>query len=248
MIITLRLIEITTLSTLKMDTPGYLEDQKLQGTPGFFSELWTAKNGLFSGALTAMGVAFTAIFLGTVLGVFIGITLAYGKQPGRFIARVYTDVIRGIPLLALILANFYLLSVVGVNLNALQAGVLSLGIFCSSHVGEMVRGGLQNLPVGQTEAAQSIGLNFTQTFRYVLLPQALRQILPTWTNTAVEIVKGTTLISVIGLSEIILATQQVIARNFQTLNFYAFAGLIYFIICFSIERLGKHVEKKIAIK
>jgi polar amino acid transport system permease protein len=112
----------------------------------------------------------------------------------------------------------------------------------------MLRGGLQNIPKGQTEAAKAVGLSFSQTFIFVTLPQALRQVLPTWVNTAVETVKGSTLISLIGVVEITLVMQQIIGRNFLTMQFYALAGLIYFLICFSIERAGKYVEKKVAIK
>ena len=102
--------------------------------------------------------------------------------------------------------------------------------------------------MGQTEAAKAVGLSFFQTFLFVTLPQALRQILPSWINTAVEIVKGSTLVSLIGVVEITLVTQQIIGRNFLTMQFYAVAGLIYFLIGFSIERTGKFVEKKVAIK
>jgi len=112
----------------------------------------------------------------------------------------------------------------------------------------MTRGGLQNLHKGQSEAAMALGLSFPQTFLAVLMPQALRQILPTWINTVIETVKGSTLVSIIGVVEITLVTQQIIARNFLTMKFYAVCALIYFCIGFSIERAGKYVEKKIAIK
>jgi polar amino acid transport system permease protein len=114
-------------------------------------------------------------------------------------------------------------------------------------VGEIVRGALQAIPTGQTEAAKSIGLTFRQTFTSVLLPQALRQILPTWVNTATEIVKASTLLSIIGVVELLLSVQQVISRNFLTLEFYFFAGFVYIVINFSIERAGRYVERKVAI-
>jgi polar amino acid transport system permease protein len=161
---------------------------------------------------------------------------------------VYVDVIRGIPVLVLILTIYFVLPAIRINFTALQAGITSLAVFSSAQVAEMLRGGLQNIPKGQTEAAKAVGLGFFQTFVFVSLPQALRQVLPTWVNTAVETVKGSTLISLIGVVEITLVMQQIIGRNFLTMQFYALAGLIYFIICFSIERAGKFVEKKVAIK
>jgi polar amino acid transport system permease protein len=112
----------------------------------------------------------------------------------------------------------------------------------------MLRGALLAIHRGQTEAAMAIGLTFRQTFQSVLMPQALRQILPTWVNAATEMVKASTLLSVIGVVELLLATQQVISRNFLSLEFYFFAGFVYFVIDFSIERLGRFVETKVAFR
>ncbi|MCH8999160.1 MAG: amino acid ABC transporter permease [Proteobacteria bacterium] len=133
------------------------------------------------------------------------------------------------------------------TLTAFEAGVFALTLFCSSHVGEIVRGALQAIPKGQTEAARAIGLTFGQIFVYVLLPQAMRQMLPTWVNTATEIVKASTLLSIIGVVELLLSIQQIISRNFLSLEFYFFAGFIYFLINFGIEKLGRSIERKVAI-
>jgi polar amino acid transport system permease protein len=113
-------------------------------------------------------------------------------------------------------------------------------------VGEIVRGALQAIPKGQTEAAKAIGLTFPETFIYVLAPQALRQILPAWVNTAAEMVKASTLLSIIGIGELLLSTQEVIARTFMSLPFYFLAGALYFLINFGIESLGRLVEKKMS--
>ncbi|WP_258548770.1 amino acid ABC transporter permease [Thalassospira profundimaris] len=192
-------------------------------------------------------ISVSSVVLGTILGVFVGLAMTYGQRWLRFIVRLYIDFLRGTPVFVLILACFYVLSVVGVDLTAFQAGVLALTLFCSSHVGEIVRGALSAIAVGQTEAAKSIGLTFMQTFVYVLLPQALRQILPTWVNTATEIVKASTLLSIIGVVELLLATQQVIARTYLSLEFYLFAGFVYFLLNFVIEQAGRAVERRISI-
>lgn len=215
---------------------------------GFYNELWVSKAMIFRGIYMCLFVSITAIIIGTLIGIIIGLALTYGNIFVRFFARFYVDVIRGIPVLVLILTIYFVLPVINIELGPLEAGIVSLAIFASAQVAEMLRGGLQNVPKGQIEGAKAVGLGFLQTFTYVSLPQALRQVLPTWVNTAVEIVKGTTLISLIGVVEITLVMQQIIGRNFLTMQFYALAGLIYFLICFSIERAGKFVEKKVAIK
>lgn len=212
----------------------------------FIEQLWIARLVILSGLGITVSISLLSIIGGSVLGVLVGLSLVYGARPLKLIVRLYTDIIRGTPVLVLVLASYYVSAAVGVNLGPFQAGVLALAVFCSSHVGEILRGGLQALPRGQTEAAKAIGLTFRQTFQYVLWPQALRQILPAWVNTAAEMVKASTLLSVIGVLELLLRTQEVISRTFMSLEFYFVAGFLYFIVNFGIERLGKYVERKIA--
>lgn len=213
----------------------------------FLDQIWLARYVILKGLGLTVSISALAIAAGSVLGVFVGLSLTYGNIVLRSAVRIYTDFVRGTPVLVLVLASFYILSAVGIDLNAFQAGVLALAVFCSSHVGEIVRGALQAIPKGQTEAAKAIGLTFRQTFVSVLWPQALRQMLPTWVNTAAEMVKASTLLSVIGVAELLLRTQEIISRNFMSLQFYFLAGLLYFVINYGIERLGKYVERKTAV-
>ena len=161
--------------------------------------------------------------------------------------RLYVDLIRGTPVFVLVLACFYMLPALGWQISAFQAGAVGLTLFCGSHVSEIVRGALQAIPRGQLEAGKAIGLTFYQSLAYVLLPQALRQILPTWVNSSTEIVKASTLLSVIGVAELLLSTQQVIARTFMTLEFYLFAGFMFFVINYAIELFGRYIEKRVAL-
>ncbi|KIC40187.1 ABC transporter permease [Ruegeria sp. ANG-R] len=209
--------------------------------------IWLARTAILDGLWNTIQISFLSILLGTILGIIVGLILTYGNRAARFAIRIYSDFLRGTPVFVLILACFYILSVVGLDLTAFQAGVFALTLFCSSHVGEIVRGALQAIPKGQTEAAKSIGLTFSKTFFSVLLPQALRQILPTWVNTATEIVKASTLLSIIGVVELLLAVQQIISRTYLSLELYFFAGFVFFIINFAIEKAGRYVERKVAI-
>lgn len=213
----------------------------------FLDTLWLARIPILKGFGFTISISLLAICFGTVLGIFVGLALTYSARPLRWIVRGYTDFIRGTPVLVLVLASYYVLSTIGLDLSPFQAGVLALAVFCSSHVGEIVRGALQAIPKGQTEAAKAIGLTFPQTFAYVLGPQALRQVLPAWVNTAAEMVKASTLLSIIGVAELLLRTQEIISRSFLSLEFYFFAGFLYFIINYAIERFGRYVERKIAI-
>jgi polar amino acid transport system permease protein len=213
----------------------------------FLDQIWIARFAILKGLEITISISVLSIIAGSLLGVLVGLSLVYGNRFLRLVVRAYTDFIRGTPVLVLVLASYYVLSTIGIELGPFQAGVLALAIFCSSHVGEIVRGGLQAIPKGQTEAAKAIGLTFSQTFAYVLWPQALRQFLPAWVNTAAEMVKASTLLSVIGVAELLLRTQEIISRNFMSLQFYFFAGFLYFVINYGIERFGKYVERKTAV-
>lgn len=215
--------------------------------PTFLEIVWLARWPLLYGLGTTVAISALAILGGTVIGTLLGLALTYGNRVVRLLARVYTDIIRGTPVLVLVLASFYILGTVGLDLTAFQAGVLALTLFCASHVGEITRGALQTLHKGQTEAAKAIGLTFSQTFRYVLGPQALRLALPPLINTAAEMVKASTLLSVIGVAELLLRTQEVISRAFHSLEFYLLAGFLYFLVNFAIERLGRYVERRVSV-
>jgi polar amino acid transport system permease protein len=213
----------------------------------FLHELWISRWAILQGLGTTVLVSVLAIALGTILGTFVGLILVYGRWLPRFLVRIYVDFVRGTPVFVLVLASFYLLSQIGIQLTAFQAGLFALVVFCGTHVGENLRGALLSLPRGQTEAAKAIGLTFPQIFIYVLAPQALRQALPAWINTATEMVKASTLLSVIGVAELLLVSRQIISRNFMSLEFYFLAGLIYFLIDYAIERVGKAAERRVAL-
>jgi polar amino acid transport system permease protein len=214
----------------------------------FVTELWNMRGQLAEGVFATIEVSLAAIAIGSIVGLFAGIGLAFGTRLLRWPLRAYVDVVRGTPVLVLILAAFYILAAFGVQFTATGSGVLALSLFCGAHLGEIFRGALQAIPSTQIEAGRSMGLRMPHILLLVLLPQALRQVLPVWINTAVEIVKASTLLSIIGVGELLLKTQEIIGRTFLTLDFYVFAGFIYFLISLSIERLGRLAERRLAIQ
>ena len=214
----------------------------------FLTEAWDARDVIVGGVLQTLSISASSILLGTVLGTAVGVGLVYGAWPLRLAARAYADVMRGTPVLVLVLAAFYMPSVLGLHLSPFAAGVLALTLFCGAHIGEIVRGALQAIPRGQAEAARAIGLTFHGVLLHVLLPQALRSLLPPWINTCVEMVKASTLLSVIGVGELLLRTQEIIGRNFLTLQFYLLAGALYLAINVAIEQAGKALERRVAFR
>ncbi len=213
---------------------------------GLAHEIWMARRTLLGGLLTTLEISVLVIAFGTIGGLLVGLGLSYGHVVLRLLMRGYVDLIRGIPSLVLIFFSFYGTALLGLNISAFAAGVLALGAFCAAHVGELTRGAVQSIPAAQTDAAKSIGLGFWGRLAYAIMPQAFRRMLPAWVNIAAEMVKGSTLLSLIGVLELLLATQQAIARTYLIIEFYTALMAVYFIINFAISQLGAALERRMA--
>lgn len=196
------------------------------------------------GLAVTLTVSVAVLLLGSIIGLGGGLCLLYGAPPLRLAARVYTDTLRGIPQLVLIFAIFYGFPVLGLQLSAILAGILALSLFCGAHVAEVVRGAVASIPRGQSDAAMGIGLNFRQRLRHVIFPQAVVRILPAWVNTAVEIVKSSSLVSLVSVVDLTMAVQQVVGRTREALLFYAVAAALYFTLNFTLSIAGQRLEKR----
>jgi len=196
------------------------------------------------GLFVTLLVSVSVLLLGTVIGLVGGLCLLYGAPPLRLAARVYVDTLRGIPQLVLIFAIFYGFPVLGLQLSAMLAGILALSLFCGAHVAEVVRGAVASIPRGQSDAAMGIGLNFRQRLRHVIFPQAVVRILPAWVNTAVEIVKSSSLVSLVSVIDLTMAVQQIVGRTREALLFYAVAAALYFLLNFTLSMAGQRLEKR----
>jgi polar amino acid transport system permease protein len=201
---------------------------------------------LLRGLGTTLEISAVVLALGTSLGVVVGLGLVYAGAPLRLAARAYVDTIRGIPVLVLIFACYFGLPALGLKLSPFQAGITALSAFAAAHIGEIVRGGIQSIPRAQTDAAMAIGLGFVQRLRLVILPQAVRRMLPPWVNAAVEIVKGSALLSLLGVVDLLLAMQNLVGYTFVVLPFYAVTALLYFAVNFAISRTAAVLERRFA--
>jgi len=198
------------------------------------------------GLLVTILVSVAVLLLGTLFGIGGGLALLYGARPLRWLVRIYVDALRGIPQLVLIFAIFYGFPALGLQVSAIFAGVLALALFCGAHVSEIIRGGVESIARGQVDAGKAIGLSFVQRLRHVIVPQALRRILPAWVNTAVEIVKSSSLVSLVSVVDLTMAIQQVVGRTREALLFYAVAATLYFAINFTLSVMGRRLENRFA--
>ena len=199
---------------------------------------------LASGLGITLLISLIVIVVGTIIGVFGGVGLLYGPRWLKAILRLYVDIIRGTPLLVLMFLLFYALPEMGVAISGFQAVTVALSLFAGAHVSEIVRGAVSAVPNGQTDAARSLGLTFVPTVRHVILPQAVPTALPPWTNTAIEMVKATSLAYLLSVSDLLFRTQNVVERTGVAMPFYLTAAVIYVLVNIAISRFGLWMERR----
>jgi polar amino acid transport system permease protein len=186
------------------------------------------------------------IVIALVAGLLLGVIVTYGPLPARLAIRLFSDVIRGIPILVLIFAVYYGLPVTGLNLNNFVSAIIALALFSTAQIIEIARGALQSIHHGQTEAAKAIGLTFAQRLIHVIFPQALRRFLPPWINSVTDVVKGSALVSLVGVVDLMLSIQQVIGRTYEPMPLYVLGALIYFTINYTLSSLSRILEARYA--
>ncbi len=201
---------------------------------------------LWQGLLVTLHVSALIVLFGLIAGTILGIAIAYGPRWLYWPIRLYSDFFRGIPLLVLIFFMYYGLPAFRINLSSFAAVVLALSAFKTAHVIEVVRGAIQSIPRGQTEAAKSIGLTFGQRLLYVIAPQAIRRFLPPWINAVVDTVKGSALVSLVGIVDLMLAIQQVIGRTYRPMPLYVLGAIMYFLINYTLSLASRRLEARFA--
>ena len=210
------------------------------------ADIFSSMQFLWRGLFVTVEVSLLVICLSLVAGLLLGVFVTYGPLPARLAIRLFSDVIRGIPILVLIFFVYYGLPLTGLNLNNFVSAVMALALFSTAQIIEIARGALQSIHHGQTEAAKAIGLTFAQRLLYVIFPQALRRFLPPWINSVTDVVKGSALVSLVGVVDLMLAIQQVIGRTYVPLPLYLLGALIYFSINYTLSSLSRILEARYA--
>lgn len=188
-----------------------------------------------------------AIGLGLTLGLLVAVLRLYGMTPVRVLAAVYVDLFRSLPLLVLLIVVYYALPFVGVRLSSFASAVCALGLVSAAYFAEIFRAGIQAIPKGQVEAAQALGLGFPRTLIDVVLPQAVRIVIPPLTGNCINVVKDTALASVVAMPDLLKqATQaQALAANPSPL---IAAALIYLAFLWPLVLLVGHLERRLGAR
>jgi polar amino acid transport system permease protein len=199
---------------------------------------------LLEGLWTTIVVSLLTVAISLVAGVVLGCGLIYGPMPVRLLVRAFSDTIRGIPILVLIFFVYYGFPAIGLNFAAFWAAVVALTLFKTAQVIEYVRGAVQSIPRGQTEAAMAIGLTFGERLRSVIFPQAVRRFLPPWINGVTDAVKGSALVSLLGVEDLMHSINQVIGRTYEAMPLYTLGAAIFFAINYSLSVLSRRLEAR----
>ena len=165
----------------------------------------------------------------------------------NWVARIYVSLMRGTPLLVQIFVIYYGLPSLGVSLDPTPAGVIALSANVAAYLSESMRGAILGIPSGQWLAAYSLGLSRRQTLRYVVAPQALRIAVPSLSNSLISLIKDTSLVSVITVTELLRSAQEVIASTYQPLPLYLTAAAIYWVLCQVLEWIQHWYEQRLAL-
>ncbi|EPY8477721.1 TPA: amino acid ABC transporter permease [Pseudomonas aeruginosa] len=200
---------------------------------------------LLQGAMYTVLFAAVSMVLGLILGFSVAVVRVTKVPVVSQIAAVYVSAFRGTPLLVQIFVLYYGLPSVGIEFTPVTAGILALTLNVAAYLSESMRGAILGIDKGQWEAGLSVGLTWGQTLWNIITPQALRLAVPSLSNSLISLIKNTSLISVITVTELMLATKEVIAETFQPLPLYLAAAGIYWLLSALFERVQKALENRL---
>ena len=203
--------------------------------------------------LAAMGrtllLALLGLFFACIIGMIFGIMGVAKNRVCNVISQIFVDVIRGVPMIVLAFFVYfgvpYLFN--SINLTALQAGTICLALNCGAYMAEIIRAGIQSVDKGQMEAARSLGLTYGMAMRKVVLPQAIRTMIPTFINQFIITLKDTSILSVIGFPELVNTAKNVQANTFMSFQTWTIVGIMYLIVITILSRSAKVLERRLSV-
>lgn len=200
---------------------------------------------LLLGAGVTIKITALSVALGIVIGLFVGIASISQVKVLRALAAVYVDFFRGTPLLVqLFLFYFALPAITGQRVDPFVAAIGACGINSGAYVAEIFRAGIQSIDAGQMEAGRSLGMTWSQTMRYIIVPQATSRVIPPLGNEFIALLKDSSLVSVIGFEELTRRGQLIIAKTYGSLEIWISVAIIYLIMTLTISRFVAYLEKR----
>jgi arginine/lysine/histidine/glutamine transport system substrate-binding and permease protein len=234
---------------LPLTVPG-IPQQNQRSAVSSQSIIVSALPTLFQGALVTLLLTVISAILGLVGGSLLGIARLSNQKLLRWAARAYIDFFRGTPLLVQIFMVYFGIPAViqefglDFSFDRFLAAVIALTLNCAAYIAEIVRGGIESIEVGQTEAAQSMGMSAAQTMRFVVFPQAFRRMLPPLGNQFISLLKDTSLVAIIGFEELFREGQLIVAENYRPFELYALVALMYLVLTLFSSQVFSYIENR----
>jgi His/Glu/Gln/Arg/opine family amino acid ABC transporter permease subunit len=198
---------------------------------------------LLAGLVLTIELTFVVIALSLVFALLVALGGMSRFWPLQWLVKAYIEVIRGTPLLLQLVYIYYVLPEVGIRLNAFTAGVIGLTLNYSAYISEVYRSGIQAISKGQHDAAAALGMTGPLAMRRIILPQAIRIVIPTLGNYFIGLFKDTALCSVVSIQEVVFTAQILAARNFQYFTLYTVVAVMYFAVSFPAARFVGYLER-----
>jgi polar amino acid transport system permease protein/polar amino acid transport system substrate-binding protein len=207
-------------------------------------------NLLFQGLFTTLGLAFSAVLFGSVLALCLAVVRMSKQRFLKAVATAYVELIRGTPIVVQLIIvyaifNLPVILVGNLDVSLFIPGVITLFINSSAYLSEVVRAGVEAVDKGQTEAGRSLGLNASETFRKIVLPQAIKNILPALGNEFVTLIKETSVLSFLGVAELTYQGKMIQSATYSILEVYLVIAVFYFLLTFPTSKLMAKFERRL---
>ncbi len=202
---------------------------------------------VLEGLWVTLKISFFAAILTFIIGIVVALMKLSSYQFLKDIATVYITIVRGTPLLVQIFLFYFIVANI-FELDRFIAGVLALGIFFGAYMAEVLRGAIQSIDKGQLEAANSLGISKYQAMRYIILPQAFKRALPTLVGEMIALVKDSSLVSVISITDLTKVGREIVSNTFSPFETWIVVALVYLTITSTMSYMGHKLEKKMALK
>jgi His/Glu/Gln/Arg/opine family amino acid ABC transporter permease subunit len=200
----------------------------------------------WSGLLVTLEVTGAALVLAFALGAVIAVLKVLPCRPLRAVLDFYTSIFRGVPLIVLLFITYFATpQLTGYKISMFTASVLTLGLNGSATVSETLRGGIEGVDRGQYDAARALGLSYTTMMARIIIPQALRSVVPALMNEVITVLKSSSLVATIGLMDMMRAAQSVQALTYRAFEPFLVVAVVYYLIVMALVAVGKRLERRL---
>jgi His/Glu/Gln/Arg/opine family amino acid ABC transporter permease subunit len=211
-----------------------------------WGSIWYAVPYMLQGSVVTLEISICAMAVATVVGVVMGLISVSDLTALKMVIRAYVYFVRGTPALVQIFLVYFALPKIDLEMTPFWSGVVALAFNSAGFISEIVRAGLQSIDAGQTEAALSIGMTNRQSIIFILLPQSLRRITPPLTNEIITLVKTSSLLSVISITELTRSAQVIVAERFVPFELYAALAVYYLVMISVLSWCSEYLEKRLS--